>query len=78
MLILAAPIPVIVLWNPDGHGTFASTAKSPAAEFVAVMRIGADCSAKTAVSGIAHEGGGVQVTVEGRTVSFAGDAVSVK
>jgi hypothetical protein len=65
-------------WQKEWHGTFATTAKSPAAEFVAVMRLGAGCTAKAAMAGITHEGAAVRVDVDGKAVTFAADAVSVK
>ena len=56
------------------HGTFASTVKSPAAEFIAVMRVGADCPTATAK----RAGDAPEVSVNGRTVRLAADAVTVK
>jgi hypothetical protein len=56
------------------HGTFASTVKSPAAEFIAVMRVGADCPAATAK----RAGDAAEVSVNGRTLRFGSDAVTVK
>ena len=59
------------------HGAFATAAKSKEAEFVAVMRVGADCSKGTGASA-ARNAAGWEVKVDGRTVSLAGDNVTVK
>ncbi len=59
------------------HGAFATTAKSKDAEFIAVMRIGSDCS-KGAGASAARSSGGWEVRVDGKTVSLAGDTVSVR
>jgi hypothetical protein len=56
------------------HGTFASTVKSPAAEFIAVMRVGADCPAATTK----RVGDASEVAVGGKTVSFSSGAVTVR
>ncbi len=63
------------------HGTFATVAKSNAAEFVAVMRIGSDCTAKPregAPVSARRSGDAMEVNVDGRVVRFAADAVTVK
>jgi YD repeat-containing protein len=63
------------------HGTFATTAKSSAAEFVVVMRIGSDCGAAPrggAPAGAKRAGDAMEVSVDGRVVRFSRDAVSVK
>ena len=59
------------------HGTFASTRKSPRAEFVALLRTGADCSRPSGAAA-ARIAGGWQVSVDGKTVMFAGESVSLK
>jgi uncharacterized Zn-binding protein involved in type VI secretion len=61
----------------EWHGAFATTAKSKDAEFIAVMRVGADCSKGTGAS-VARSAGGWEVKVDGKTVSLAGDTVSVR
>ncbi|HXN15547.1 MAG TPA: heparinase II/III family protein, partial [Usitatibacter sp.] len=60
------------------HGTFASLAKSERAEFIALMRVGSDCSTdKGAPSArAAQSADGWQVTIDGATVSFTGESVS--
>jgi uncharacterized Zn-binding protein involved in type VI secretion len=61
------------------HGTFATRAKSEAAEFITLMRIGTPCaktSQPTAVA--AHDAKGWQVKVDGKTVVLAGDDVAVR
>ncbi len=59
------------------HGAFATTAKSKDAEFIAVMRVGSDCSKGTGASA-ARSAAGWEVKVDGKTVTLAGDTVSVK
>jgi hypothetical protein len=56
------------------HGMFASTSKSPAAEFIAVMRVGGDCASATA----RRAGDAAEVSVNGKTVRFSPGAVTVK
>jgi hypothetical protein len=63
------------------HGMFATTSKSNAAEFVAVMRIGSDCSAKPrdgAPVSAKRSGDAMEVNVDGRVVRFGPEQVSVK
>jgi hypothetical protein len=63
------------------HGTFATMAKSNAAEFVVVMRIGSDCGAArggTARAVAKRAGDAMEVEVDGRVLRFSRDAVSVK
>lgn len=59
------------------HGTFASTAKSTSAEFVAVMRIGSDCTTPAGTSSITKIDGGWNVVVDGKTVTLVGDNAAV-
>ena len=59
------------------HGAFATTAKSKDAEFVAVMRVGSDCS-KASGASAERTAAGWEVKVDGKTVSLAGDTVTVK
>ncbi len=59
------------------HGAFATAAKSKEVEFVAVMRVGSDCSKGTGASA-ARNAAGWEVKVDGTTVSLAGDNVTVK
>ena len=59
------------------HGTFLATRKMPRAEFIALMRVGADCSRPSGATA-ARAGGGWNVTVDGRTIAFAGETVSLK
>jgi hypothetical protein len=56
------------------HGTFATTAKSASAEFIAVMRVGADCPAAEAK----RAGDADEVVVNGHTLRFSPGAVSLK
>jgi hypothetical protein len=61
------------------HGTFATTAKSEDAEFVALLRIGSDCGAKGAdAASAARIAGGWEVKAGGRTIDLVDDAVTVK
>jgi hypothetical protein len=66
---------------PQWHGTFATTARSNNAEFVALMRVGSDCASlpRGATAAVAtRSGDALEVAVNGRVVRFAGDTVSVK
>jgi hypothetical protein len=65
-------------WQKEWHGTFTSTGKSPNADFVAVMRVGSDCGKATSAPSVTPAGNGVTVSVDGKTLTFAGDAVTVK
>jgi hypothetical protein len=55
---------------PQWHGTFVSAAKSNRAEFVALMRIGAECTAGSTRSAI------VSPTAEGLRVQVGSSAVT--
>jgi len=59
------------------HGAFATRERSKDAEFVALMRIGADCASASGASA-QRVATGWEVKVDGKTVSLAGDTVSVK
>jgi hypothetical protein len=60
------------------HGAFAMTGKATDAEFVALMRIGAECPAGAAPTAVARRvAGGWQVAVDGKTVNLVGETVSV-
>jgi hypothetical protein len=55
------------------HGMFATAQKSQSAEFIAIMRIGAECENGAAAGSVAKRvGGGWEVAVDGRTVKLAG------
>jgi hypothetical protein len=58
------------------HGTFV-TRKLSRAEFIVLMRVGADCTRASGATAT-RVGGGWQVAVDGRTVSLAGESVSLK
>ena len=60
------------------HGVFAASARSSEAEFVAVMRIGAECGRGKAADSAARIPGGWRVDVGGARVTFNGDAVQVQ
>ena len=62
------------------HGTFVTKAKSNAAEFVVVMRVGSDCGAKPrgAAAAAKRAGEATEVTVDGRVVRFEGETVTVR
>ena len=64
------------------HGVFMTTGKSPAAEFVFLMRIGSDCPAPLAsekTSAVARRtADGWQVSVDGKIVTLAGETASVR
>jgi hypothetical protein len=59
------------------HGRFATTQKSLRAEFIALLRVGADCSRPSGATAARAEGGW-RVTVDGRAVAIAGDRGAVK
>ncbi len=55
------------------HGTFATTQKTQGAEFIAVMRIGTDCSeVATAAPAARRVAGGWEVAIDGKTVKLPG------
>ena len=61
------------------HGTFAASSKSNRAEFVALMRIGADCKAGGLRSAmVAPTADGLLVDVDGFSVSFGAEGPTVK
>jgi hypothetical protein len=61
------------------HGTFATSTPSNEAEFIAVMRVGSDCTRiRGGPASAKRSGEAMEVSVEGRTIRFAGDAVTVK
>ncbi len=66
--------------TPDQwHGTFATTGKSPGAEFLMLMRIGSDCPQAELPTASAKKGpDGWEVAVDGTTVSIAGERVTAK
>ena len=59
------------------HGVFNAMARSAETEFVVLMRVGADCK-PTASARATRVAGGWQVEVDGKTVTLAGETVSVK
>ena len=60
------------------HGVFNAMAKTPEVEFVVLMRVGAECKADGKASAVAtRTAGGWRVEVDGRTVSLAGETVTV-
>jgi hypothetical protein len=60
------------------HGTFVTAQKSDRAEFVALMRIGADCKAGGARSAmVSPTAAGLRVDVEGASVTFGSDGPEV-
>lgn len=61
------------------HGTFATTARSERAEFVALMRIGADCGAAAGrPAKVEAAGDGLRVEVDGALVRFDSDGAKVE
>jgi hypothetical protein len=61
----------------EWHGTFATTKKSQKAEFVALVRVGSDCSRPSGATA-KQVGGGWEVAVDGRTVTFADGNVALR
>jgi hypothetical protein len=64
------------------HGTFATTAKSNTVEFVAVMRVGSDCTTRPRAgatpTAAKRSGDAMEVAIDGRVVRFAAENVTVK
>jgi hypothetical protein len=60
------------------HGTFATTARSESAEFVALLRVGSDCGAKAGDATATRIPGGWEVKASGKTVDLLADNVTVK
>jgi hypothetical protein len=60
------------------HGKFASAAPSESADFVALLRIGADCSAKRVKTEAARIPGGWELKIGDKTVKLDGDVVTVR
>ena len=75
----AAPAPsTMSKVEPDQwHGAFVTIAKSTQAEFVALMRIGADCG-KGASASATRTGGGWEVKVDDRVIGLSGETVGVR
>jgi hypothetical protein len=59
------------------HGTFVTGAKSHRAEFIALMRIGAECGSRTSPAKLMPTAEGLQVEVEGAVVVFRADGAKV-
>lgn len=58
------------------HGRFTAVQKATSAEFVVLMRIGADCRDEASAKAVKSQGGW-KVVVDGMTIAIAGDQVSV-
>jgi uncharacterized Zn-binding protein involved in type VI secretion len=64
---------------PEWHGAFVTASASQHAEFVALMRIGSDCSPKAGETPVVQNvDGGMQVTVNGKTARIAGEEVTMR
>ena len=59
------------------HGTFVTGSKSQRAEFIALMRIGAECGSRTSPAKLLPTAEGLQVEVEGAAVVFGADGAKV-
>ena len=59
------------------HGTFVTGSKSHRAEFIALMRIGAECGSRTSPARLLPTAEGLQVEVEGAAVVFGADGAKV-
>ncbi|MGE5616853.1 MAG: DUF4962 domain-containing protein [Bacillota bacterium] len=62
----------------EWHGAFVAQAPSTAAEFVAVLELDSDCSSKYPRASVERAGNGWKVKAGERTVTLAGDDVSVR
>lgn len=60
------------------HGAFVSGIKSRNAEFIALMRIGAECTSGTSPARLLPTADGLQVEVDGAAVVFGADGAKVK
>ena len=64
---------------PQWHGTFVSATKSQRAEFVALMRVGAECASGTGRSAmVVPTAEGLQVQVSGAAVTFGPNGATVE
>jgi hypothetical protein len=61
----------------EWHGTFATTRKSQKAEFVALLRVGSDCS-KPSGATAKQVDGAWQVAIDGKVVTFAEGSVTLR
>ena len=59
------------------HGTFVTDGKSTRAEFIALMRIGAECAPRPSPAKLLPTAEGLQVEVEGAAVVFGADGAKV-
>jgi hypothetical protein len=59
------------------HGAFVSGSKSHDAEFIALMRIGAECSSRTSPAKLLPTAEGLRVEVDGAAVVFGPDGANV-
>jgi hypothetical protein len=59
------------------HGAFVSEAKSHNAEFIALMRIGAECTSRSSPARLQPTAEGLQVEVDGAAVVFGADGARV-
>ena len=62
------------------HGTFAASAPSSTAEFIAVLRVGSDCGTnpRRGPAIAKRAGDATEVQVDGRTLRFGDGTVSVR
>lgn len=60
------------------HGAFVATTPSEQAEFVALMRLGSDCTSRDPAASAARLADGWKVDVGGRSVAFEGERVTVR
>ena len=61
----------------EWHGTFTAKEKSLRAEFIALMRVGADCAKPSGATATRGEGGW-RVAIGDRTVAFEGETASLR
>jgi hypothetical protein len=59
------------------HGTFVTGSKSTRAEFIALMRIGAECTSRTSPAKLLPAKEGLRVEVEGAAVVFGAEGAKV-
>ena len=61
------------------HGAFTTVARSEEAEFIALLRIGSDCSPpETGAASARRIAGGWEVRAGGRTIDLAGEGIAVR
>lgn len=64
-------------WTPQWHGSFYSTARSPSAEFIALLNVGCVADSTTPVPTASRTDAGWKVNVGKKTLTIAAGAITV-